>query len=71
LIAQRSGITHETKDATAAGRVGTVGKAFEAVGEVVMQMEKAEDDRAGMKNFQGSIRHLRIYNRAIHPMVAD
>jgi hypothetical protein len=71
LIGQRTGITHETRDATAAGRVGTVGKAFEAVGEVVMQVGKAEDDRAGMKNFRGSIRHLRIYNRGIHPMVVE
>ena len=71
LFYQRSGITHETKDATAAGRVGTVGKEFEAVGEVVMKVGNADGDNISMKNFRGSIRRLRIYNRAIHPMVVE
>jgi len=69
LIGQRSSIPHETKDATAAGRVGTVGREFEAVGEVVMKVANAEGDNISMKNFRGSIRHLQIYNRAIHPAV--
>jgi len=69
LISLKSGITQETKDATAAGRVGTVGKEFEAVGEVVMKVANADGDNISMKNFRGSIRHLRIYNRAIDPAV--
>jgi hypothetical protein len=65
LISQRTGITHDTKDATAAGRVGTVGREFEAVGEVVMKVANADRDNISMKNFRGSLRRLRVYNRAI------
>ncbi len=54
-----------TKDATAAGRVGTVGKDFEAVGEVVMQVANADKESAAMKNFRGSLQNLRIYNRIV------
>jgi hypothetical protein len=54
-----------TKDATAAGRVGTVGKEFEAVGEVVMQVANADKESAAMKNFRGSLQNLRIYNKIV------
>jgi hypothetical protein len=54
-----------TKDATAAGRVGTVGKEFEAVGEVVMQVSKEEKESQAMKNFRGSLQNLRIYNTIV------
>lgn len=54
-----------TKDATAAGRVGTVGKEFEAVGEVVMQVGNAEKESQAMKNFRGSLQNLRIYNTIV------
>jgi hypothetical protein len=54
-----------TKDATAAGRVGTVGKDFEAVGDVVMQVANADKESAVMKNFRGSLQNLRIYNRIV------
>ncbi len=55
-----------TKDATAAGRVGTVGKEFEAVGEVVMQVGKEDKESLAMKNFRGSLQHLRIYNSIVN-----
>ena len=54
-----------TKDATAAGRVGTVGKEFEAVGEVVMQVGKEEKESSAMKNFRGRLQHIRIYNKIV------
>lgn len=54
-----------TKDATAAGRVGTVGKEFEAVGEVVMQVGKEDRESQAMKNFRGSLQNLRIYNTTV------
>jgi hypothetical protein len=54
-----------TKDATAAGRVGTVGKDFEAVGDVVMQVANSDRESAAMKNFRGSLQNLRIYNRIV------
>jgi hypothetical protein len=57
---------HETKDATAAGRLGTVGKEFEAIGDVVMQVNSADKETTKMSNFRGDIYQLRIYNRAVH-----
>jgi hypothetical protein len=54
-----------TKDATAAGRVGTVGKEFEAVGDVVMQVGKEERESLDMKIFRGSLQNLRIYNNIV------
>ena len=65
LIKQQSGILHLTKDATAAGRLGTVGKDFEAVGDVVMQVGNTDKDNSKLKNFKGSIQHLKIYNKRI------
>jgi len=63
LVKQQSGITQNTKDATAAGRVGTVGKDFEAVGDVVMQVASNDKETSAMKNFRGSIQNLKVYNR--------
>lgn len=62
LLKTESGIKQNTKDATAAGRVGTVGQDFEAVGEVVMEVGKNDKENTKMKNFRGSIQHLKIYN---------
>jgi hypothetical protein len=62
LVKTESGITQTTKDATAAGRLGTVGPAFEAVGDVVMEVAKSERETAKMKNFRGTIQHVKIYN---------
>jgi hypothetical protein len=63
LVKQQTHITHQVKDATAAGRVGTVGKDFQAVGDVVMQMSATDKESAVMKNFRGKIHQLKIYNR--------
>jgi hypothetical protein len=41
-----------TRDATAARMVGTVGRDFESVGEVVMQVANADKESAAMKNFR-------------------
>jgi hypothetical protein len=65
LIKKQSGITQNTKDATAAGRVGTVGRDFEAVGDVVMQVGNTDKESQQLKNFRGSIQHLKIYNRKL------
>lgn len=54
-----------TSDATAAGRVGTVGKEFEAIGEVVMQVGTEERESQAMKIFRGSLQNIRIYNNAV------
>lgn len=65
LVKKQSGITQNTKDATAAGRVGTVGKDFEAVGDVVMQVGNTDQESQQLKNFRGTIQHLKIYNRKL------
>lgn len=62
LVKTEKGITQTTNDATAAGRLGTVGPAFEAVGDVVMEVGKSERETGKMKNFRGSLQHVRIYN---------
>lgn len=62
LLKTENGIKHNTKDATAAGRVGTVGQDFEAVGEVVMEVGKTDKENTKMKNFRGSIQNLKIFN---------
>ena len=63
LVKTQSGIPQNTKDATAAGRVGTVGKDFEAVGDVVMQVASTDKETQLLKNFRGSIQNIKIYNR--------
>lgn len=63
LVKQQKNILHHTKDASAAGKLGTVGKDFEAVGEVVMQLSHDDKENNLSKNFRGTIAHLRIYNR--------
>jgi hypothetical protein len=45
--------------------VGTVGKEFEAVGDVVMQVGKEERESLDMKIFRGSLQNLRIYNNIV------
>lgn len=62
LLKTENGIKQNTKDATAAGRVGTVGQDFEAVGEVVMEVRKTDKENTKMKNFRGSIQNLKIFN---------
>lgn len=65
LLIKESVGAFNTKDATAAGRVGTVGKEFEAVGDVVMQVGKEDKESLAMKNFRGSLQHIRIYNKIV------
>jgi hypothetical protein len=57
------GITQDTQDATAAGRLGTVGKNFAAVGEVVMKVASNDKESSAMKNFRGWLSKVRIYNK--------
>ena len=66
LIKRENVVNFHTKDATAAGRVGTVGKEFEAIGDVVVQMEgNADKDTSTMKNFRGTLQNLRIFNTVL------
>ena len=63
LVKKQTGITHDTWDKTAAGRVGTVGKDYEAVGEVVMEVSKKDKETEEMKNFRGTLSKVAIYNK--------
>jgi beta-glucanase (GH16 family) len=65
LVSKVTGITQFTKDGTAAGRLGAVGSAYSAVGEVVLPDSTIVNTNTTMKNFKGSIQHLRVYNIAI------
>lgn len=65
LVKKQSGITQNTKDATAAGRLGTVGKDFEAVGDVVMQVSNNDKESLQLKNFRGTLQNVKVYNRKI------
>lgn len=63
LVKKQTGITHDTWDKTAAGRLGTVGRDYEAVGEVVMEVAKKDKETEEMKNFRGTLSKVAIYNK--------
>lgn len=69
LIIKESGLNHDILDVTAAGKMGTVGAAYQAVGEVTVKTEenKKVDKPVSkkIKNFSGTIRNLRVYNRLL------
>lgn len=65
LVKKQTGITQLTKDATAAGRLGSVGSAYSAVGDVVLPDSSIVNTNATIKNFKGKIQHLKVYNMAI------
>lgn len=67
LIKRQSGITHDTWDKTAAGRLGTVGKDYEAVGDVVMEVGQSDRESNSMKNFRGTLYKVAIYNKICLP----
>lgn len=63
LVKKQTGITHDTWDKTAAGRLGTVGKDYEAVGEVVMEVSRKDKETDEMKNFRGTLSKVAVYNK--------
>ena len=65
LLKTESGVTHTTKDKTAAGRLGTVGSAYEAVNAVIMETGKVEKESHAMKNFRGTLYKVNIYNKVL------
>lgn len=67
LLKTVSGITQTTTESATAGRMGTVGASFQAVGDVVLPDSTIINTNNSMKNFAGTLRHVRIYNRAIQP----
>lgn len=63
LITKEDGIQEDTKDATAAGRLGTTNQVFDAVGDVMARTNTNYVNTG--KRFIGEIGKLKIYNRAI------
>ncbi len=63
LLKRETGITQNTKDATAAGRLGTVDQNFDAVGDVVMENDRKAIEPTKLKNFKGTLQNVRMYNR--------
>ncbi len=61
LLKRESGITHDTSDATAAGRLGAVGETYQAVGDVIVRTAAAGPP----ERYSGTVRDLRVYNRAL------
>ena len=68
LDTKESSINHDIKDVTAAGRLGTVVAAFQAVGDVIVKTEEndgvAKPYSKKIKNYRGTISNLKVYNRS-------
>ncbi len=64
LLNTATGITQNTKDDTAAGRLGTVDQNFDAVGAVVMANENKTIDQQ-WHNFKGTLQFVKIYNKVL------
>jgi hypothetical protein len=65
-VARETGITHDTKDRTQAGKVGSVGDTGDAIGDITVR-----DDNGGKgnknTNYRGMLQHVGVYNRALSP----
>jgi len=67
LLKKDTSITQNTKDDTAAGRLGTVDQNFEAVGDVVMANDRKTIQPTKLKNFKGTLQNVKMYNRIVAP----
>ncbi len=65
LLKKETGITQNTKDATAAGRLGTVDQNFETVGDVVLESDKKIVGSSKLQNFKGTLQQVKMYNRVV------
>lgn len=71
MLKKEAGIAQDMKDATAAGRLGSVGETYQAVGDVIVKTEpastKGNPPARGVKsrNYAGTLRDVRVYNRAL------
>lgn len=67
LLKTQGGIIHNTNDKTAAGRLGTVGLAYEAVSDVIQDTGVKDMETRERMNFRGTIEQLQIYNKVKRP----
>lgn len=65
LLKTETGITQNTKDDTAAGRLGTVDQNFETVGDVVLESDKKGAEYSKIQNFKGILQFVKIYNEVL------
>ncbi|NQU41966.1 hypothetical protein HQ520_01680, partial [bacterium] len=70
LLKTQDGIMQKTDDTTAAGRLGSTGETYQAVAGVISTDESSkaaeETSRAARtQNFVGTLREVRVYNRAL------
>jgi hypothetical protein len=65
LIKKESGISQNTKDATAPGRLGTVNQKFNTVGDVVLESDKKNIGPSKFTNFRGTLQNVKMYNRVL------
>jgi hypothetical protein len=68
IVATRNGIKYNTRDKTAAGRLGDTQTSFQSIAEVFIPENITDNSgpiKSGKLKFKGAIRNVRIYNRAI------
>ncbi|NQU43307.1 family 16 glycosylhydrolase [bacterium] len=70
LLKTQRGIEKTTDDATAPGRMGSVGEIYQVVGDVIARTETFEspEETAGAaitRKYTGTLREIRIHNRAL------
>lgn len=63
-VGGESGINHDTKDATAAGKLGAVGDTGEAIGDVTARVA-GNNASAKTTSYRGLLSDVRVYNRAL------
>lgn len=70
LLKTESGISQDTKNSTTAGRLGDVGEQFNVIADVFIPDKSSQIPEINQKNtlnrFNGQLRDIRVYNRAIN-----
>jgi hypothetical protein len=61
-----SGITQNTLDATAAGKLGAAGSGYEAVSAVMQETEEKKKGTSQSRNFSGTMQQVKIYNHNLY-----
>lgn len=59
------GLTHAPRDTTAPGRLGANSGRYEAAGDVTLLARDPHPPATAFQNYRGTVRHLRVYNRAL------
>lgn len=68
LLKRQTGIPQTTTDATKAGRLGAVGETYEAVGDVTVAADNKKPGKSAKSSkYVGTLRDVRIHNRALRP----